>query len=154
MRKFITIVEDAQSSPTYLYHGTSSFKWNSSIKYDGLTPQGGSGFKWLFLTDKISEAEGYADYSVELDSDREDEEDIEDNAPVLLRVRFNALDSSKFGPDDYELDTVVSRKSDPRLARYTSWTQVPWQVSLQTVNQITYAGRIPPNLIELLPFPQ
>src|SRR6185295_14917352 len=66
---------------------------------------------------------------------------------VVLRVDTGQLDPSKFGPDNYELDSVL--KDDPDLLGHTDWSAVDPLTSLNLSSQVAYHGPIPASAISL-----
>jgi len=131
--------------PKYLYHLTSLEKFKNIKKDGGLKPEyskQSKGEKGIYLTDDISVAENYSgfyDGGTEL---------------VLLKISTNGMDLSKFSPDDYELQDFLNDggwgNNDERIGEYDKWYDVPWELSLDWVNQVQYHNVIPIDNIQVL----
>ncbi len=131
--------------PPYLYHITTLDKFNNIKKEGGLNPKyskQSKGEKGIYLTDDISVAQNYSNFY------------DEDTELVLLKISTNNMDLSKFSPDDYELQDFLDDEGwgidDERVNEYSKWYEVPWELSLEWVNQVQYHNMIPIKNIEIL----
>jgi hypothetical protein len=129
--------------PKYLYHLTSEKIFNNIKKEGGLNPKyskQSKGEKGIYLTDDKSVAENYAGFF-----------DAGENL-VLLKISTDGMDMSKFTSDDYELQEFLDDggrdNNDKRIEEYSSWDEVPFELSLEWVNQIQYHKTIPIENIE------
>ncbi len=131
--------------PPYLYHLTSLEKFNNIKKEGGLNPKHSKqskGKKGIYLTDDISVAKNYSgfyDFGTEL---------------VLLKISTDGMVLSELSPDDYELQDFLDDDGwgikDKRIKNYEYWYEVPWELSLEWVNQVQYHHLIPIENIEII----
>jgi hypothetical protein len=131
-------------TPSYLYHITSSERFENIKKDGGLKPEyskQSKGEKGIYLTDDISVAENYSNFY-------DDGTEL-----VLLKISTIGMDFSKFSSDDYELQDFLDDggwgNKDKRIRQYSKWYDVPWELSLEWVNQIQYHKLIPIENIEV-----
>lgn len=131
--------------PKYLYHLTSLEKFKNIQKDGGLKPEyskQSKGEKGIYLTDDISVAKNYSGFY-------DDGTEL-----VLLKISTNGMDLSKFSPDDYELQDFLNDggwgNNDERIGEYDKWYDVPWELSLDWVNQVQYHNMIPIDNIHIL----
>lgn len=68
-----------------------------------------------------------------------------DGKTVILKVDIRNLDLSLLGPDDDDLQDILSQQRSPRV-----WQDISWSESLKLSGQCTYDGVIPPHAIAVL----
>ncbi len=131
--------------PKYLYHLTSEKIFENIKKEGGLNPEyskQSKGEKGIYLTDDKSVAENYAGF---FDAGEK---------LILLKISTDDMDMSKFTSDDYELQDFLNDggwgNEDERIEEYSSWDEVPFELSLEWVNQIQYHKFIPIQNIEII----
>lgn len=131
--------------PKYLYHLTSLEKFENIKKDGGLNPEfskQSKGEKGIYLTDDISVAKNYSGFY------------DEDTKLVLLKISTTGLNLTKFSSDDYELQDFLNDggwgNNDERVGEYDKWYDVPWELSLEWVNQVQYHSIIPIDNIQVL----
>ena len=131
--------------PKYLYHLTSEKIFENIKKEGGLNPEyskQSKGEKGIYLTDDKSVAENYAGF---FDAGEK---------LILLKISTDDMDMSKFTSDDYELQDFLNDggwgNEDERIEEYSSWDEVPFELSLEWVNQIQYHKFIPIENIEII----
>lgn len=131
--------------PKYLYHLTSEKIFENIKKEGGLNPEyskQSKGEKGIYLTDEKSVAENYAGFF------------DEGEKLVLLKISTDDMDMSKFTSDDYELQDFLNDggwgNEDERIEEYSRWYEVPFELSLEWVNQIQYHKFIPIENIEVI----
>ena len=152
LRKFIktTIREFLNENktyklPQYLYHLTSLEKFQNIKKEGGLKPEfskQSKGEKGIYLTDDISVAKNYSGF---YDTDTK---------LVLLKISTVGMDLNKFSSDDYELQDFLNDggwgNNDERISDFDKWYEVPWELSLEWVNQVQYHDVISIDNIQVL----
>ena len=131
--------------PKYLYHLTSEKIFENIKKEGGLNPEyskQSKGEKGIYLTDDKSVAENYAGF---FDAGEK---------LVLLKISTKNMDLTKFSSDDYELQDFLDDggwgNEDERIEEYSSWDEVPFELSLEWVNQVQYHKFIPIENIKII----
>ena len=128
--------EEFNQLPKYLYHLTSDENYKNILMEGVLNPKYSKQSKrkkGIYLSDDISVAENYRFFY-------EPNEKV-----VLLKIKTSSLNEDSFYPDDYELQDFLNDGGwgvDEDI-EYSSWYDVPWQLSLKWVNQIQYLEPIP-----------
>lgn len=78
----------------------------------------------------------------------------DDTKLVLLKIPTIVLDLNKFSSDDYELQDFLNDggwgNNDERIGDYDKWYDVPWELSLEWVNQVQYHDTISIDDIQIL----
>ena len=120
-------------------------KFENIRKDGGLRPEfskQSKGEKGIYLTDDISVAKNYSGF---YDTDTK---------LVLLKISTVGMDLTKFSSDDYELQDFLNDggwgNNDERIGEYDNWYDVPWELSLEWVNQVQYHNTIPIDNIQVL----
>lgn len=115
-----------------LYHITDSSRL-LSIQTRGLCPsfsrEPAFRGRYVYLSNSAAHAEGYGDHHSDWKG-----------APVLLGMFSDQLDQSLLGPDDVDLPDLLGQRD---------WRGVSWHQSLRISGQCTYAGIIPPEIIQV-----
>jgi len=131
--------------PQYLYHLTSLEKFQNIKKEGGLKPEfskQSKGEKGIYLTDDISVAKNYSSFYET------------DTKLVLLKISTIGMDLNKFSSDDYELQDFLNHdgwgNNDERISDFDKWYEVPWELSLEWVNQVQYHDVISIDNIQVL----
>ena len=144
-KQFVNENIKSSSLPEFLYHLTSLDKFENIQKDGGLKPEfskQSKGEKGIYLTDDINVAKNYSGFYGD------------DTKLVLLKVSTNGLDLTKFSSDDYELQDFLNDggwgNNDERISEYNNWYDVPWELSLEWVNQVQYHNIIPIKNIQVL----
>ena len=127
-----------EQTETKLYHATPAENL-PSIRRKGLVPgiQTYGAQNGVYVSDDASVAANYSGFDPE-------------KKWVLLTIDGSQLDSSKFGPDDYELQDVLDNiDEEDAIERYGSdrWSDFSAEQSMRLVNQAVYNGVIPPSAI-------
>ena len=131
------LVESSKYLPEYLYHLTSSKKYET-IKTEGLDPKysiQSKGEYGIYLSDDQSVSANYSGF-------------YENEELVLLKISTKGLNINYFGPDDYELQDYLNSIRKGR--KYDHWYDVPWYLSLRWCSEIQYHSVIPPENIEVI----
>lgn len=149
MRGLIRLVE-AATVPQHLYHVTSSTRI-TVIRRQGLVPQPcqdatcyGEIRRAIYLAADWQRAMEHAEVML----------DRLGGAVVLLRIAGAALDPDALEPDDYDIQAHLpgGEFADPRLADYTNWRDVPWDLSLAVCGAVAYTKPIPPHALTRMVF--
>lgn len=107
-----------------LYHATDK-KHLATILRDGILPsKSTSGQQAVYLTDQPVVAEQYCT-----------------NDCVIFEIEGSKLDEHAFGPDDFELQDAMDMGD---LTEFSTWSDVPWEKSLETVHQVAYFETVLP----------
>jgi hypothetical protein len=61
---------------------------------------------------------------------------------TVLSVNTSAIDQSRLSPDNYELQDLIDSDGHKKLRGIDRWSDVSWELSLETTNQIAYLGDI------------
>lgn len=138
LRRYMSIVEGV--TPAFLYHVTSDVRL-PSITRQGLVPQ----------VCRDADEYGPPRTAIYLGNWRdcvEHGEVVHDRLGgdlVYFRIAVTDLDPTALQPDDYDIQMFMpgGDLADPRLAAYTDWRQVPWQLSLEVCGVCAYTKIIP-----------
>lgn len=148
MRNFINIVENARTP--VLYHATPA-KNLPDIQKNGLRAVSSSRpgrNAVIYLTHQQSLAVGYAERGFGVDGVV---------SWVIFAVDPAALDESKLHPDwdsqeaELNFDNIVARGYTPEQVRAGEY---PWQVGMEEIGQIMYAGNIPASALRIVDGPR
>lgn len=140
IRDAMEIVEEGRSSPVSVLYHCTDFGRIEAIKTQGLSPSSSRAPvhypRAVYLAADLDVAGGYAS---KFHADRKA------GGYVILKVDVKDLDPALLGPDDADLESILSQRGGRR-----EWTEVGWRESLRLCGQCTYRGWIKADAVEVV----